>query len=274
MFVSSLLRKSLAIVGLGAAAVLTAPVSHAAIVTDIVMLVDESGSMGDVQTNLRNNIGTFASILAAGGVDARFALVGYGNSSVSPRLVTDFTTPAGFAAAAAGLGISGGTEPGYSAIAFALNSIDGQASLFNYRTSALKNLILFTDEPSNGDNCGGCQTGGNSTTKADADSLLTVNNALFNAVLRGSGTISSYEDLYLGHGGNLYDLNGLNTTDAATVAAFVDAFARSKLKEIVDFCILNPTDPACTNTVPEPGSLALVGLALAGLALQRRKPRI
>lgn len=268
----SLIKKSLAAVGVGVAVALSAP-AHSAIVTDIIMLVDESGSMGDVQANLRNNVGAFASILAAGGVDARFALVGYGNSAVRPRMITDFTTAAGFAAAAAGLGTSGGTEPGYSAIAFALNSIDAQSSLFSYRANALKNIILFTDEPSNGDGCGGCLTGGNSTTEADADQLLTDNNALFNAVLRVQSTINSYDALYQNHGGNLYDLNGLNTNNQAVVSAFVDSFARSKLKEIVDFCTANPTDPACQNDVPEPGSLALVGLALAGVARLRRNQR-
>lgn len=34
--------------------------------TDIVFVVDETGSMGTEQVNLRNNIGTFASILSAG----------------------------------------------------------------------------------------------------------------------------------------------------------------------------------------------------------------
>ncbi|PKM21300.1 MAG: hypothetical protein CVV10_10080, partial [Gammaproteobacteria bacterium HGW-Gammaproteobacteria-14] len=52
-FVSSMF----AVIALGAASA-----SHAAILTDIVMIVDESGSMGTVQANLRNNIGTFANI--------------------------------------------------------------------------------------------------------------------------------------------------------------------------------------------------------------------
>ena len=58
-----------------------ASASHAVIYSDIVMMVDESGSMGTVQANLRNNISNFASILQAGGLDVRFALVGYGSSN-------------------------------------------------------------------------------------------------------------------------------------------------------------------------------------------------
>ncbi len=62
--------------------------SQAAIATDIIMIVDESGSMGTEQVNLRNNIGLFASILSNGGVDARYGLVGYGSSGVEPRMLT------------------------------------------------------------------------------------------------------------------------------------------------------------------------------------------
>ena len=234
--------------------------SQAAIVTDIVMMVDESGSMSNVQANLRNNIGAFASILSAGGIDARYALVGYGNGSVIPRLLTDFTTPAGFATAAGNLVASGGTEPGYTAIDRALNGV----LPLTYRAGALKNLIIFTDEPSNGDS-----SYGSSFTTADDN--LTFYNALFNAVLRGTSTEASYSPLASGHGGNVYDLNDLNTTDQTVVSAFVDSFARSKLQEIVDYCTLHPNDPACQGgSVPEPGTLALIGLAIVGLRLTRR----
>ena len=244
--------------------------------TDIIMIVDETGSMGNVQTNLRSNIGLFASILSGGGlVDAQYGLVGYGSSSTVPRMLTDLTDPAGFASAAAGLRTNGSVELGYTASAFALNELDGQSSLFSFRPDALINLIIFTDDRSNGDTVSRGAVGGSAVTESILDELIKDNNALYNAVLRGSLAINSFSALATGNHGQVFDLNALNSSDQAVVESFVTAFASAKLNETIDFCTANPTAPGCQPTdpsqVPEPGILALVALGMVSLGLTRRK---
>lgn len=235
----------------------------AVIKTDIVMIVDESGSMGGVQANLRNNIGLFASILSAGGVDANYALVGYGSSADSFRMLTDFTDSSGFSSAATNLVASGSDEDAFDAIAYALNSYAPEVSSFSFRGDAVKNLIIFTDEPDRNGVLG----------FGDADALLTANNALFNAVLSGTDTINSIGPLATNHGGNVFDLDALNSSDQQVVEDFVTAFANVKLQETLDFCDLNPTDPACLGSKPvsAPSTLAMFGLSLLGCTVLRRR---
>ncbi len=255
-------------------AIMASPVHSAPILSDIVFVVDESGSMGNVQANLRTNIGLFASILTGTNqVDAQYGLVGYGDSSAVPRRVTDFTDATGFGTAANGLRTNGFTEPGYTATAFALNALDGQTDLFSFRTNAVKNIIILTDEPSNGDTISRGAVGGSAVSSSILDSILTSNNALYNGVLRGSSTLTSYSTLIGNHGGSVFNLNAFNTTDTNTVTAFVTDFANKKLQETLTFCQLNPTAPACVNVtipVPEPGTLGLLSLALGGLVVRRR----
>lgn len=261
----------------------TTQVQAAPILTDIIMVVDESGSMGSEQVNLRTNIGLFASILSAGGVDARFGLVGYGDSSVVPRMLTDLTDVAGFTAAAAGLRTDGGTESGYAGMAFALNAIDGQTDLFSFRSNAVKNIIIFTDEDNDFINITGSQVGGNQARYSEIDAILSSNKALFNAVVSSGGacniltgndlTDDCYVPLALAHGGGQFDLNLLGSNNVQVVQDFVTAFATTKLQETIDFCTANPNDPACVNRVPEPGVLGLLGLGVfaVGAAYRRRR---
>lgn len=270
------LKKIVAATALATAMLGISTSAQAIILTDVIFIVDESGSMDTVQTNLRNNIGLFASILTGTGqVNAQYGLVGYGNSSAVPRMLSNLTTAAGVATAAQNLQINGFSEPGYVASAFALNGLDGQTSLFNFRTNSVKNLIIFTDEPSNGDSGRGAIDGTNITSNAAGrdlvDELIKDNNALYNAVLSGSGTITSYSLLASENGGQVFALGGLNTNDQNVVTNFVTAFATAKLQETLTFCQLNPNDPACQNRVPEPGVLALLGLGVLGIGIARRR---
>ncbi len=238
-------------------------VSAAPIKTDIVFVIDESGSMSNVQSNLRDNIGLFASILSNGGVDANYGLVGYGGSyNGAARMLTDLTDATSFAIAAGSLIASGSDEDAFDAVAFALNSLPALPSSFSYRGDAIKNVIIATDEP---DRNGALDF-------ADADAILKANNALFNAVLTGNNTIASLGDLATGNGGAVFDLNLLGSNNNQVVIDFVAAFANAKLQETLAFCVRFPNDPACIGVVnaPVPPLAALFGIAFVGMLMRKK----
>ena len=238
----------------------TAPVNAAVIKTDIVMLVDESGSMSTVHNNLRDSISTFASILQNGGLDAQFALIGYGFAGDSIRLISDFVDAAGFASAMSGIIPIGANEPAYDATAYALEALPSEQPGLSYRDDAVKNLILFADEASNGDMFYNANT---------LDSVLKDNSALFNVVL--GGEFGDLIDLALNNGGNSFDLNELDTNVQSEIDDFVTNFAEVKLQETVDFCAANPDHPACTDSEPVPAQASIALLSLGLLLLTRKK---
>ena len=116
--------------------------------TDIVFLIDCSGSMGGEIADVRNNVIDFANALAASSIDYRLGLVRFGYGSGNPylfnsgNLTGDSTTFRGFVAS---LMASGGYEPGFMAIQQAITG-------FNFRPGAQKIFLIITDEDSDAGN--------------------------------------------------------------------------------------------------------------------------
>lgn len=268
--------------------------ARAALTTDVIFVVDESGSMAGEHAWLAGMVTSLeADLISAGVTGNRFGLVGFGSASGHGTVAGhkhsvgggDFGTAAQLSTAAGGLVTSGATEDGWSAITFALNN-------YAFRADAAVNIILVTDEDR--DNLD------NAITAASVAAALAGKNAILNAVVNnpfgsdsgaalgrttgsayladGSGgfttatgpttgngfgaTETQYVPLALNSGGAAWDLNQLRA-GGLVADSFSAAFVKIKVKEIT-------TQPG--SGVPEPASFAIwAGLGAIGLVISRRR---
>jgi hypothetical protein len=261
----------------------------AVVASDVVFIVDESGSMGGEHAFLSDVIDDLdAALLAAGVVTRNYGLIGFGSSNPAPRdvgtagLNDAATTKADFGS----LLLNGGFEDGWAGINYAMNNL-------TFNAGAATNFILVTDEDR--DSFDGALT--YAGILADMKRQGIVLNSIVNTNLRdsasavalgcndtgtaylpdGSGgfttsggctasggfgtTNADYVDLAWATGGAAWDLNQLRA-GGLVADGFASAFIDIKVQEII-------TPPGIP--VPLPGVLLLTGIGGFGLFSRRRK---
>jgi hypothetical protein len=176
---------------------------------DVIFMIDESGSMSSVQQGIKQNVSLIGSQLGAS-IDPQFGIVGFGDGAPTDSLphaqrpLTDNLPQ--LDAGLAELSLSGGFEPGYDAMVFAMSDLMG------LRPQAGVCAILFADEaPQSRD-----------VTKAGALAALQSRNATLFAVVNPTLNDAGYMDLALETGGAWFDIRTFATSPQPLLTAILD----------------------------------------------------
>lgn len=278
--------KQLALSLILGAAVFMAPASlKAATFVDVIVVVDESGSMGTEHGWLGGMATALNTKLVNLGYTPNFGLFGFGGGGAGNlgRTLLNGGTAAQFSTATGNLVVTGSTEDGYAGLSFA-------STTFAF-SGGVRNYILVTDED---------RDNASAHTFASTAAMLSRQSALLNAVVNnpftctggtaadtiGRTTLSGYRangvggyttcaapvtgdganatetdyvPLALGSGGAAWNLNLLRA-GGNSAASFTAAFVDIKVQEIIT-----------QNPIPEPATFLVGGSALIGLALLRRR---
>lgn len=286
-------KATLASIVVVALVVWLAPTAAFANTADIILLVDESGSMNTEHAWISGMIAALdADLIAAGATNNRYGVVGFGG--FQHVVAGDAEPPHSHALNASAWGVAsdivanmtpgfiddGGFEDGWGAIQYAIAN-------YAFRADAVVNFILITDED---------RDDGTPLTMAQVEKLLIGHEVLLNAVVNnpfgipvaggalgvdkdlnayfadggggytkspggivgdGFGTTETdYVALALNTGGAAWDLNQLRA-GGLTAASFTEAFVDVKVREIV----------------PEPGTILLLGMGLGLVGVMARRRR-
>lgn len=206
---------------------------------DFVFLIDTSGSMSDEIQSVADGLSMFAAGLAQQNVDPRFAIVTFGTT---PTLVLHFTPDAMLLEAGLrSLLLTGASETGLETIrmvlgasAVTLTDATGGNGRLDFRPSAIKNLILATDEDSDlpifPENRQPGQSGSSACPLAapwqaevDATAQAVIRNAAFVNLLveEASGNDQGVECQYGDFDADVADADLLNFDRTATLARLV-----------------------------------------------------